>query len=67
MIPSATASEGHIFAAEPKSAPSGLLKVLDADSSCKEDKVRSKSGSFWLFRLRSDWLVNQIRPTSWSG
>lgn len=30
--------EGHIFAAEPKSAPSGLLKVLDADSSCKEDK-----------------------------
>ena len=52
MIPAKP--QGHIFSAEPKSTPSGLLKVLDADSSCKEDKVRSNSGSFWLFVFASD-------------
>ena len=41
-------SGGQIFSTVPKTTPNGLLKVLDAEDSCKEDKEsEDPSGGVW--------------------
>ena len=41
-------SAGQIFSTVPKTTPNGLLKVLDAEDSCKEDKEsEDHSGGIW--------------------